>query len=189
MKKKLLAELPSNHHTFRVAPPAVDRESRAATQRIRPSIAHAIECSIKTQLLTGAAESSIEVCAVGLRPIRIVMKRIGDTAVVAVVIQSKDSVVESLTVCCAGLDRAEDEAALNALAQLLTQHGDDDDEVRETVTALIEHIRQQPRPHAVHIHLDETSFDDASVWVVTHCLAESFFDLFGIEKSRHATDV
>lgn len=186
--KKRPRTLSTNHYTLRVTPPDVDRESLAAPEPTPAGLVRAIECAFKKQLLTCAPDVGFEIRAAGLRRIRLVMKRFGDTAVVAGVLRGSDSAVESLTVCRAGLDNAEDDAALEAAGELITED-DNGDGARAIVETMIDQVRQQPTPLAVHIHFDEMSFDDPSVRIITHCLAESFFDQFGIEKSHHATDV
>ena len=135
-------------------------------------------------LRSTAQEEGLEITATGLRPIRLVTKRIGQTAFVAGVLRGEESLVESLTVCRAGIDNEEDDAAIAAAGALILQDG-----MSDFVETLIDQVREQPRPLAVHIHFDEENFIDPSVRIVTHCLAECFFDQFGLEKTHLARDV
>lgn len=182
--KRRPSTLATNHYTLRVAPPDSQVEFSGASEPPE-ALVRAIECSFKKQMLQSASkEEGLEITATGLRPIRLITKRIGHTAFVAGVLRGAESLVESLTVCQAGLDNEEDDAAVNAAGALILQDG-----TREFVDALLDQIREQPRPLAVHIHFDEENFTDPAVRVVTHCLAESFFDQFGLEKMHLATDV
>jgi hypothetical protein len=181
--------LASNHHTLRVPPPDVDREPVAPSEPTDPALVRALERSIKRHFLTSATEDGgVAISAEGVRRVRLVLKRFGETAFVAGVLKGDGNLVQALTVCQAGMDNAEDDAAMKAAGALILED-DDRPEVREMVETLIEQVREQPTPIAVHIHFDEVSFDDPSVRIVTHCLAESFFDQFGLEKSHAATDV
>jgi hypothetical protein len=184
MKERPLS-LATNHHTLRVGPPDAQGTIRDPSEPTPAALVRAIECSFKKQLLKrGQMEEGLEISATGLRPIRIVTKRFGHTAFVAGVLRGPDNLVESLTVCRAGLDNEEDDAAIVAAGELIRQDG-----TQEFVESLIELVREQPRPLAVHVHLDEDNLNDPSVRIVTHCLAECFFDQFGLEKSLQATDL
>src|SRR5690349_11412483 len=112
MRKKRTVNLASNHHTLRVAPPDVDRDALAASDPTPAGLVRAIECSFKVQLLKpDAREEGVEVSAAGLRRVRLVVRRFGHTALVAGVLSGDDDLLESLTICRAGLDNDEDEQA------------------------------------------------------------------------------
>ena len=173
----------SNHHALRIGPP--DSQHECFLEPIPAQLMRAIEMSIKKHLLVvHDQEKGVELTATGLRPIRLVTRYFGSTALVAGVIRNENKLVESLTICRAGLDNADDEAALTAVSELILQ-----DAAEEFVSALIEQVSDQPTPSAVHVHLDEDNYQDSSVRVVTRCVAESFFDQFGIEKTHTVTDM
>lgn len=187
--KKRAQSLASNHHTLRVAPPDVDREPLPTTEPTQAPFLLAIEALLKKQLLApGSTERGMEVTVTGLRPIRLAVRRFGHTALVAGVVRGDENVLEGLTVCRAGLDNDEDETALIAAAELIIA-SDDRPEFRQLIEHLVDKVRQQPTPLAVHIHFDEDNFDDPSARIITHCLAACFFDQFGMEKLYETTDI
>jgi hypothetical protein len=188
MKKKHQIKLCTNHNAIRVAPPDLDELLRRSEHAPDPALIRAIEYSLKRKLLTCGPESRLQISAIGIRRTQFVLQRVGDTALVAGVLRGNDSALESLTVCRAGLDNAEDDTALDVAGEFMIKH-DDRPGAREHVEGLFDTVRQHQKPHAVHIHFDEESYKDLSVRIVTHSLAESFFDLFGMEKLHHATDV
>jgi hypothetical protein len=187
--KKRTTSLASNHHTLRIAPPDLERDSIGPPEPSSPEIVRAVECCFKEQLLKAdAIEQGVEVSGTGLRPVRVALKRFGQTALVAGVLRGDENFVESLTICRTGLDNEEDDAAIAAAGELMLEP-QDDPAAREHIETLMEEVREQPRPLAVHIHFDANNYADPSVRIVTHSLAESFFDLFGMEKSHHTSDV
>lgn len=180
--KKLPRSLASNHQALRVGPNDMSGAGFQPTDAPLVLV-RTLESYFKKQLFEpGQERAGIEITLTGLRPIWLVIKRYGHTAIIAGVPRSVHGFIESLTICCAGLDNAEDEAAIEAASELILQ-----DATHEYVEALLSKVREQPRPLAVHVHFDEDNLDDPAVRVVTHCVAESFFDQFGLEKPYEAS--
>jgi hypothetical protein len=181
---KRAGTLASNHHTLRVGPADLHGASFNLVEAA-PVLVRMMERCLKKQLFAAGDErTGLEITLAGLRPIQLVTKRFGHTALVGGVLRAPQSFVECLSVCRAGIDDDEDEAALTAAANLILQDG-----THEFVAALLDQVRGHPRPHAVHIHFDEDNYDDPAARIVTHCLAESFFDQFGLEKPYEASDI
>ena len=182
--KKLPRSLASNHRTLRVGPGDLEGEHFGLIDA-PPVLVRTLERCLKKQLFAPVGERvRVEITLTGLRPIQLVTKRFGHTALVAGVLRGHDNLVECLSICLAGIDRDEDETSLNAAADLILRDG-----APEFVESLMSHVREQPRPLAIHVHFDEDNFDDPAARIVTHCLAESFFDQFGLEKPYGSTDV
>src|SRR5262245_10722289 len=119
---KRAPKMASNHNMLRVGPPDSQRE--CFMDPVPQQLMRAVEMAIKKHLLVPhAQEAGFELNATGLRPIKLVTRYFGHTALVAGVIRGEKNLVESLTICRTGLDKADDEAALTAAAELILQDG------------------------------------------------------------------
>jgi len=162
-------------------PPGIMRDPTPATTKLPIAMKGEIERFLKEELLRPRSPLEMVMLSIPGDPQIVQFRKASQTAMAATWLRGAQMDPEAVTLILSGIDVADDEMVLGYVEELIID-GDNRDEVRKQVQAIVGAVRNQARPAVVTLHFDERSYDSQGTRVGAASLGRAFLSQFGISE-------